>query len=652
MKKSNYIFLLFLLVSKICLGQLYTEYANPSNLDSLVQNVFASPSVQIKNVTYIGDEHPKTGDIRDIGYFNSTKSTVGINSGLIITGGWLEAPYGLGQPAYKFTNTDKYTNGDSILDQIVSPFVTSGAAVLEFDFVPNGDSIKFNYVFASDEYPTQVCHEHNDVFVFHISGEGITGIQNMATVPNTDLPVGNNTINDTSLFLFPQWFVDTSLCVSLGHTQYYVDHQQDNDFIFNGSTTVLTAASATVPCKTYHLRLAIANGGEKDYGESPAVFLEANSFNSEPLSLESKVTHGNNDTILYEGCGYAQIVFRRTYNIQEEKTYSLGVSGTALNGLDYTNLPSTITMKKGQMYDTLLIYPAADFINDPLESVILKVGDRLCNGQYYETSIELIIYEKPDFDLQIDADTSSICGSITFSALTEGAFAPLNFNWNDGQSESASFDLAPKFEGFSTSKEITLSVTDNCGTIVHDTINQAFYNPPRADFSFSPTYAELNNPLIEFTDRSLNDANSWHWDFGANNTGSSDQNTYYVYPDTGNYEVTLLVNNKLDCQDSITKTVRISEISDVNIPNVFTPNGDGEGDFWQITGLKNFKSSVKIYNRWGNLIFNSFKYKEPWDGTYQGKPAPVGTYYYMINITDPLFEEGQREFKGQLQIIR
>lgn len=100
--------------------------------------------------------------------------------------------------------------------------------------------------------------------------------------------------------------------------------------------------------------------------------------------------------------------------------------------------------------------------------------------------------------------------------------------------------------------------------------------------------------------------------------------------------VTLVI---VDCDDLIT-----------NIPTLFTPNGDGKNDAFVIPNLSvNYPGcQVTIYNRWGGLIFESEGYQLPWDGTYKGEEAPMGTYFYHIELND----EEAKEVEGSISIIR
>lgn len=198
---------------------------------------------------------------RSWGYFEKGTSNFPFERGIVLTTGYAKDAEGpntgtVSKGGYEWT-------GDSQAN-VLSGSTTNNATVFEFDFVPFGDHISFNYIFASEEYPTFACSSFNDVFGFVISGPGITndpGLngKNIALLPNGQ-PVTINNVND-------------QYC---GNSTYYV--AGPFPYIeYGGRTTVLTAESAVVPGQTYHIRLLIADA--TDTAWDSAVFLEAGSFN-------------------------------------------------------------------------------------------------------------------------------------------------------------------------------------------------------------------------------------------------------------------------------------------------------------------------------------------------------------------------------------
>jgi len=120
----------------------------------------------------------------------------------------------------------------------------------------------------------------------------------------------------------------------------------------------------------------------------------------------------------------------------------------------------------------------------------------------------------------------------------------------------------------------------------------------------------------------------------------------YVVKTPGTYWVTVTDEN--GCTTSDTVVVKFGGCFDSKIPNTFTPNGDGINDTWNISGLQAFPDcSILIYSRWGQQVFTSIGYSRPWDGTYDGKLLPTGTYYYVINL-----KNNQPPLSGFVTIIR
>ena len=214
-------------------------------------------------------------------------------------------------PPFTFPDPN-VTNDQDLMD--ISTFNVNNCAILEFDFVPNGDSLVFRYVFASTEYSGFTCASYNDAFGFFISGPGIAGpytngAMNIAVVPNTDLPVGVNSINSGT----PSGVNSPNDCLDVNpnfvaDSIYFVSNetQPDTDVFFNGMTVTLTAYAEVICGEEYHIKLAIGDAtddtavGSEDLPVTTDVLANDNFSGS---AVVSAVTQGTNGSVVINGDG-------------------------------------------------------------------------------------------------------------------------------------------------------------------------------------------------------------------------------------------------------------------------------------------------------------------------------------------------------------
>jgi gliding motility-associated-like protein len=115
---------------------------------------------------------------------------------------------------------------------------------------------------------------------------------------------------------------------------------------------------------------------------------------------------------------------------------------------------------------------------------------------------------------------------------------------------------------------------------------------------------------------------------------SNQKNVVHFYKNPGDYKITLIINNDTICPDSISKEVSMFkyDIKKIEVPNVFTPNNDNSNDLFEIKGLEYRCDIYKlwIYNRWGQLIFESLPDVIVWDGKTEGLIVSPGTYIYIL----------------------
>ena len=177
----KYIFISLLLISsRISFAQLTTNTG--VNPQGLVQNTLIGPGVTVSNITF-------NGSPTSIGTFSGIGTNLGITNGIVMTTGTVidngNGPHGPNNQAGAGQSNN--SPGSSLLSGIIGGEPTFDAAILEFDFIPYSDTVRFKYVFGSDEYPEFAPPNnsgYNDVFGFFIAGPGITGLQNIARLPN------------------------------------------------------------------------------------------------------------------------------------------------------------------------------------------------------------------------------------------------------------------------------------------------------------------------------------------------------------------------------------------------------------------------------------------------------------------------------------
>ena len=156
---------------------------------------------------------------------------------------------------------------------------------------------------------------------------------------------------------------------------------------------------------------------------------------------------------------------------------------------------------------------------------------------------------------------------------------------------------------------------------------------PVADFSYQKTMDSLQFTGYQFTDNSSGEsALTYDWVF--NRTGfSNQQNPWHAFEDTGNITVALRVVDKHGCEDETEQHFVTYPDSRVFIPNAFSPNSDPHNPVFKVYGLYAVQRfNMKIFNRWGEKLYETDHLHDVWDGTFNGQDVPEGVYVYVVNF--------------------
>jgi len=170
---------------------------------------------------------------------------------------------------------------------------------------------------------------------------------------------------------------------------------------------------------------------------------------------------------------------------------------------------------------------------------------------------------------------------------------------------------------------------------------------PTASFTWSPNPPQENTP-VNFTNTSIG-ATRYLWNFGDGES-STQTNPSHQYNATGTYNAALIAFNDDNCTDTFNLDVNVIVIPLLDVPNAFTPSQEGRNAIVKVEGFGISKMSWKIYNRWGQLVFESSSKNLGWNGTFKGKLQAMDVYAYTLDVE---FSDGKKLRKtGDITLLR
>ncbi|HEY0975875.1 MAG TPA: choice-of-anchor L domain-containing protein, partial [Flavobacteriales bacterium] len=342
-----------------------------TNLQHLAQSITGT-GVQIINPQI-------TCHAQGYGEFTYAGSLLGIDEGVLLTTGRLTEAVGPNNVENKSFQAN--TPGNTLLN-VVTNRTTYDACKLEFDIIPAGDSLQFDFALGSEEYNEWVGSEYNDVFGFFISGPGITGDpgvganHNIARVPVTGQPVTINNVNAGS------------------NQAYYYNNAGGQHIQYDGFTRNLTAVAVVQPCATYHLQLIVADASDRKFDSG--VFIAE--VKSNPVTMSAITASGA--PYLVEGCNNGHVRFSRQIATPLPLTLQYYLSGTATNGTDYAaigntdpSVPKTVVIPANQTYVDQPFATVADNLNEGSELIRIILGNPNCPSAAALDTLEVLLLD-------------------------------------------------------------------------------------------------------------------------------------------------------------------------------------------------------------------------------------------------------------------
>lgn len=286
--------------------------------------------------------------------------------------------------------------------------------------------------------------------------------------------------------------------------------------------------------------------------------------------------------------------------------------------------------------DVSVNYTFSDFGSFPIG--LLIISDMGCRDSITNS---VTIHPLPELDFVFEPTedcvpfTPTITNNTTIGA---GNVSQYEWDWGDGNIEQSFVNNVSHTYPEPGTYNVTVNATSDqgCESFLEIPTPLTAHPRPVAEYSYDPSEnISVINSRVSFISSSVN-VNSWNW-LTSDGFTYSGQSIQHEFIDSGVFNVRLTVENDFGCRDSVAKDLYVNADLFVNLANSFTPNGDLLNDNFGLFGLTQgvIDFDMKIYNRWGQLIYHSTDVNKPWDGTYAGKVVPQGQYLYRIRHTDP-----------------
>ncbi len=318
---------------------------------------------------------------------------------------------------------------------------------------------------------------------------------------------------------------------------------------------------------------------------------------------------------------------------------SLNVSFTTTNNVCVGNsisITNTTTNVSGQLFyfwdfgdgsSSTVLNPSHTY--DTPGSYLLALRVLTNQGCVDSFSESITVFPLPDATIAVSPDAEICDGENVTLTAPSGLTA---YSWSEGSSTAS---IIVKDEG-----TYSVTVTDENGCSAEDDVFITVL--PLPDISITPDTNVIRGFSIE-----LEATGGVFYDWtpidGLDNPNSPNPTATPL--ETITY--TVVVTDVNGCINNASVTIDVIEAYLLVIPNVITPNGNGQNDFWAIKNIRLYNNEVQIFNRWGTMIYSTKEYQNDWDGTHDGNELSNGTYYYVINL-----ENGTKIYKGAVTILR
>ena len=323
----------------------------------------------------------------------------------------------------------------------------------------------------------------------------------------------------------------------------------------------------------------------------------------------------------------------------------LAGSANGGTGVQWSTLGSGTFVPDNTTANAVYQPSAADSAMQHVDLVLTTTGELYCAAP---TDTVRISFVNP---LSAAFTTNGFCAGLStvFTDVSTTTGAPIiGWSWDFGNGTTGGGQQGSAVYADAGQYTVTLTVfaQNGCSATTSHTVE--VMSSPIAGFNISGD-AYTDEPVV-ITDNSL-DGSAWQYDFG-DGTGSLLQQPNHTYTEAGQYIIVQTVSNAAGCtaQDSVLISIKANKVVPPKLPDAFSPNGDGVNDIFYVRGGPFETIHLRIYNGWGEMVFETEDPEFGWDGTYKGKPEINGVYVYSVVATSVDGQEHDRA--GKVTLIR
>lgn len=637
----------------------------------LVNDVLINSScANVLNVSVSGGNFA-SGE-KSFGYFDATGTSFPFQNGIVLSTGKIVNAQGP-NTSLSDDGGNMGWNGDPDLNQALGLSNTFNATVLEFDFIPLGNRISFDYIFSSEQYlsnPMSNQCNFTDGFAFLLRRNGETNYQNLAVVPNTNIPVKVNTVRGSG-----------TICPAANETYFDAFNGTVHPTNFNGQTKVLTAQSDVIPGETYHIKLVIADEGNHRFDS--AIFLGGGSFNfGIDIGDDRLIATGNplctNETLAVDATqiGATSYQWYKDTNLipgATNATYNITSAGDYLVEINYGPTCQTTGAIKIEYAETLIVnqntFTECDADANQDGKTVFDLNN--IKNQLFTNLPANYVVSFFDLTTSTTALPTNYTNTTPFTQTIyarimniQGCYSdyPVNLRVNTfddilvdetiGLCENESLILNAgsgftSYEWNTNPPQFTQQITVNSGGIYEVTVTNALNCSKTKTFTIEASgigtieeivindFQENNSATIEISPTSIGD-----YEYSLDGINYQNSN---VFSNLLAGEYTVYVQDKKGCG------ITLETFYILDYPRYFTPNNDGYNDAWNIKnlerrGLEN--SLITIYDRYGKLLKQLIGNSSGWNGTFNNEVLPAADYWFTIELTNG------KTVKGHFSLIR